>query len=49
MSEFSVNYDALDKSDILNIYKYLMVKNNIKQCSGLLNKCFLFYWVLADF
>ena len=28
--DFSVDYDAIDKSDISNIYKYLMVKNNIK-------------------
>ena len=27
---FSVNYNAIDKSDILNIHKYLMVKSNIK-------------------
>ena len=27
---FLFNYDAIDKSDILNIRKYLMVKNNIK-------------------
>ena len=27
---FSVDYNAIDKSDILNIHKYLMVKNNIK-------------------
>ena len=27
---FSVDYDPTDKSDILNIFKYLMVKNNIK-------------------
>ena len=26
---FSVDYSAIDKSNILNIYKYLMVKNNI--------------------
>ena len=26
--DFSVNYNALDKSDILNIHKYLMVKND---------------------
>ena len=26
----STDYDATDKSDILNIHKYLMVKNNIK-------------------
>ena len=28
--DFSVDYNAIDKSDILNIHKYLMVKNNIK-------------------
>ena len=27
---FSVGYNAIDKSDILNIDKNLMVKNNIK-------------------
>ena len=27
---FSFDYDAIDKSDILNIWKYLIVKNNIK-------------------
>ena len=26
---FSVDYNPIDKSDILNIQKYLMVKNNI--------------------
>ena len=28
--DFSVNYNSIDKSDILNIHKYLMSKNNIK-------------------
>ena len=27
--DFSVGYNGIDKSDILNIHKYLMVKNNI--------------------
>ena len=27
--DFSVDYSAIDKSNILNIYKYLMIKNNI--------------------
>ena len=27
---FSVDYNAIDISDILNIHKYLMVKNKIK-------------------
>ena len=28
--DFSVYYNSVDKSDILNIRKYLMTKNNIK-------------------
>ena len=28
--DFSVDYNSTDKSDILNIHKYLMTKNNIK-------------------
>ena len=28
--DFSIDYNAIDKSDILNVHKYLMVKNNIK-------------------
>ena len=47
--DFSVDYYAIDKSDILRIVNYLMVKNNIKQCSGLLNKCLLCYSVLLNF
>ena len=27
---FSVDHDSIDKSDILNIHKYLMTENNIK-------------------
>ena len=27
---FYVDYNFIDKSDILNIHKYLMTKNNIK-------------------
>ena len=27
--DFSVDYSAIDKSNILNIHKYLMIKNNI--------------------
>ena len=26
---FSVDYNAIDKSNILHIHKYLMIKNNI--------------------
>ena len=28
--DFSVDYNSIDKSDILNIHKYSMTKNNIK-------------------
>ena len=27
--DFSVDYDSIDKSDILNNHKYLMIKNTI--------------------
>ena len=32
MYDFSVDYNSFNKSDILNIDKYLMNKNNIKSC-----------------
>ena len=28
--DFSINYNAIDKYNILKIHKYLMTKNNIK-------------------
>ena len=28
--DFSVDHNCIDKSDIINIYKYLMIENNIK-------------------
>ena len=28
--DFSINYDSPDIDDILNVYKYVMVKSNIK-------------------
>ena len=28
--DFSVNYNCFDKSDLLNIHKYLKTKNNIR-------------------
>ena len=30
ISDFSVDYSSVDKSDIFNIQKYFMTKNNIK-------------------
>ena len=30
VNDLSVDYNAIDKSNILNIHKYLIVKNNIK-------------------
>ena len=38
--DFSVDYDAIAVDDILDIYKYLMVKNNIKCCLDLLKNVF---------
>ena len=36
---YDVNkYNSIDKSDIWNNRKYLMIKKDIKQCSALLNK-----------
>ena len=39
---FSDDYNCTDVADILNIQKYLMVKNNMK-CMDLLEN---FYWVI---
>ena len=44
----SVDYGAIDKSDILKIHRFLMVKHYITWCSGLFNKCSSRYWVLVD-
>ena len=41
--DVSVNYNVIDKSGILNILKYVIIKNNIKQCSNLLNMLSLRY------
>ena len=30
--DFSVDYNSIDVSDIINIYKYLIKKHGIKQC-----------------
>ena len=39
--DFSVNYNSIDKSNILNIHQCLMIKNNIRQCLVcLLHYCF---------
>ena len=41
--DFPVDYNSIDKSNTLNIHKYLMTKNNIKQFSA----CLFYYWVLV--
>ena len=41
--DVSVNYNVIDKSGILDILKYVIIKNNIKQCSNLLNMLLLRY------
>ena len=43
MYDFLVDYNSIDKSDILNIHKYSRTKNNIKQCSALLHKGLFYY------
>ena len=40
MYDFSVNYNAIDKSRILNIHKYLMV-NNYKVMLKLIKQVFI--------
>ena len=40
---FSVDYKAIDKSDIIYIHRYLITKNCIQKCLGLLNKRLLYY------
>ena len=37
--DFSVDYNTIDKSHVLNILKYFMAKNNIKKCLA----CLLYY------
>ena len=39
--DFSVDYDAIAADDILDSHKYLMKKNDIKQCFSSLKKCLL--------
>ena len=39
--DFSVDYRTIAVDQILNINKYLIEKNNIKRCFGLLKKCLL--------
>ena len=41
VNDFSVGYNGIAVDDILDIYRYLMKKNMIQKCLGLLKKCFL--------
>ena len=41
MYNVSVDYNSIDNSDILNIHKYFMVKNDIKKCLGKLKIFFV--------
>ena len=41
--DFSVNYDRIDVVDILNIYKYLLKKHDIKNVCIYLKKV---YWIV---
>ena len=42
--DFSVDYNSIDKSDIINIHMYLMIKNDIKYCLA----CLLYYYVFVN-
>ena len=46
--DFPIDFNTTGKSDILNIHKYLIIKNKRKWYSGLLNKYLLYYWVSLD-
>ena len=46
--DFSIDYDAIAVDDILDIPKYLMKKNNMKQCLHLFKKCLLQQLDLLD-
>ena len=41
--DFSVDYRAFDTSNIINIHKYLMKKQDIKRCLSSLRKYLLDY------
>ena len=41
MYNVSVDYNSIDNSDILNIHKYFMVKNDIKKYLGKLKNFFV--------
>ena len=43
MYDFSVDYNTIDFSDIVDIHKYLMTQSNVKYCLDLLSKCLLRY------
>ena len=45
--DFSVDYNAIDKSDRLNIHKHLMVKNK-KMFVFIKKQCSLVYYVIED-
>ena len=48
MYDFSIDYKSIDKFDVLSS-QYLITMSCIKQCSILLNKCLLYYWILVGF
>ena len=45
---FSVDGNAIDKPDKINIQKHLLCKNIIKKCFGVLKKCLLDYQVFVN-
>ena len=41
MHDYSLDYSTINKSEILNIHNYLMVKNNIFKMFGLIKQVLL--------
>ena len=45
MYDFYFDFDATDKSNILNVHTFLMIKKSVWKCLDLLKKYFLYYYL----
>ena len=45
---FCIDYSTIETEDILNIYEYLLERNNIGQCLDVLSKWCFCYAVSVD-
>ena len=50
--DFLVDYDSTGVAYVLDIYNYLMAKNNLKQSSGLFKQVYIFFiefqWIFSN-